>query len=66
MMLRLRSAFNPDNRCSPRQDAADRGRLHRAEQGGAAGGPITPESAATDHRLHFPGSWSARWRDPAP
>ena len=41
MMLRLRSAFNPDNRCSPAQDAADRGGVHRAEQGRPAGGAVT-------------------------
>ena len=31
------TAFNPDNRCSPREDAADGGGVHRAAQGGAAG-----------------------------
>ena len=38
MMLRLRSAFNPENRCSPRKMLPDRRGVHRAEQGGAQGG----------------------------
>ena len=49
MMLRLRTAFNPDSRCSPAQDAADGGGVHRAEQGGATGGAVS----GTQNHLHL-------------
>ena len=47
MMLRLRTAFNPDNRCSPGKMLPDRRRLrraidlHRANQTGSAGGGVS-------------------------
>ncbi len=41
MMVRLRSAFNPRGPVQPGEDAADRGGVHRAEQGGTEGGAVT-------------------------
>ena len=41
MMLRLRTAFNPDSRCSPAKMLPTGGGVHRAEQGRPPGGTVT-------------------------
>ena len=57
MMLRLRPAFNPDGPLQPAQDAADGGGVHRAEQGGAAGGAVKAVKWRASHMASLPRKW---------